>query len=56
MPCVRPARVAILTTSSAEVLRDGRQRCLDSGMDDFVSKPIRIESLVDALKRWAPAG
>ena len=40
---------------TAEILGDGRQRCLVSGMDDFISKPIQIQTLVDALKRWAPA-
>ena len=51
-----PGSHIAIVAMTAEVLGDGRQRCLDSGMDDFVSKPIRIESLVDALKRWAPAG
>jgi CheY-like chemotaxis protein len=46
--------IAIIAMT-AEVLADARERCLASGMDDFVPKPIRIESLVDALKQWAPA-
>jgi CheY-like chemotaxis protein len=40
---------------TAEALAGGRERCLASGMDDFVPKPIRIDALVDALKQWAPA-
>jgi CheY-like chemotaxis protein len=47
-------RVAIIAMT-AEVIGDGRQRCLDAGMDDFVPKPVRVESLVSALKRWTPA-
>ena len=46
--------IAIIAMT-AEVLAGARERCLASGMDDYVSKPIQIESLVDALKRWAPA-
>jgi CheY-like chemotaxis protein len=46
--------IAIIAMT-AEVLADARERCLASGMDDFVPKPIRIESLVEALKQWAPA-
>jgi len=46
--------IAIIAMT-AEVLGDGRQRCLVSGMDDFIPKPIQIHTLVDALKRWTPA-
>jgi len=50
-----PGRHIAIIAMTAEVLADARERCLESGMDDFVPKPIRIESLVDALKHWAPA-
>jgi CheY-like chemotaxis protein len=50
-----PGRHIAIIAMTAEVLAGARERCLASGMDDYVSKPIQIESLVDALKRWAPA-
>ena len=50
-----PGQHIAIIAMTAEVLAGGRERCLASGMDDFVPKPIRIESLVDALKQWAPA-
>jgi len=31
-----------------------RRRCLEAGMDDFLAKPIRLESLADCLARWVP--
>jgi signal transduction histidine kinase/CheY-like chemotaxis protein/ligand-binding sensor domain-containing protein len=46
--------IAIIAMT-AEALAGARERCLASGMDDYVPKPIQIGSLVDALKRWAPA-
>jgi signal transduction histidine kinase/DNA-binding response OmpR family regulator len=50
-----PGRHIAIIAMTAEVLGDARLRCLDSGMDDYIPKPVRVESLVDALKRWAPA-
>jgi CheY-like chemotaxis protein len=33
-----------------------RERCLASGMDDYLAKPFRPEDLTSVLQRWAPAG
>jgi CheY-like chemotaxis protein len=51
-----PGRRIAIIAMTAGVLGDGHQRCLESGMDDFIAKPIKIQNLVDALKRWTPAG
>ena len=37
---------------TAYALEEERQRCLDAGMDDFVTKPIEPESLVNTVRRW----
>ena len=37
---------------SADVLVSDRRACLDAGMDDFVSKPITLDRLADALAPW----
>ena len=44
-------RVPILAVS-AGVFDDQRRQCIDSGMDDFVGKPVVIDELVAALSRW----
>ncbi|TMO82806.1 ATP-binding protein [Pseudoalteromonas spongiae] len=38
---------------TANVLKEDRQRCFDSGMDDFVSKPINFDSLKGVLTKWS---
>jgi CheY-like chemotaxis protein len=40
---------------TANVTKEDREACFDAGMDDFLSKPIRVEELVSALRRSRPA-
>jgi PAS domain S-box-containing protein len=46
----RRPRIIAMTAGATE---DDRRACLDAGMDDFVSKPIRQEELAAALGRFA---
>lgn len=37
---------------TAHSLDGDRERCLASGMDDYISKPVRMEELISSLKRY----
>jgi len=45
-------RVPILAMT-ANAIEGDHQKCLAAGMDDYLSKPIRIATLASALERWA---
>ncbi len=39
---------------TAHVLPEDRNRCLDSGMDDYLSKPFSMDELRTLLAQWLP--
>jgi CheY-like chemotaxis protein len=46
-------RVPIIAMT-ASAIEEERRRCLEAGMDDFISKPFRAKDLKEKIDKWAP--
>ncbi|HEY9649584.1 MAG TPA: response regulator, partial [Coleofasciculaceae cyanobacterium] len=46
----RPRMIAM----TANAMQGDREDCLEAGMDDYISKPIRIEALTEVLSKYQP--
>jgi len=49
-----PGRHVPIIAMTADAMSGCRERCLEAGMDDFISKPVAMEALFGALRKWAP--
>jgi CheY-like chemotaxis protein len=47
------SRVPIIAMT-AHAMNSSKHACTDAGMDDFISKPVNMNILVQKLKQWLP--
>ncbi|MFZ4441113.1 MAG: response regulator, partial [Syntrophales bacterium] len=50
---VRNHQIPIIAMTAGAMLGD-REKCLEAGMNDYVSKPIFPQALSEALDKWLP--
>ncbi len=48
----RPPESLPIVAMTAHALQDERQRCIDAGMNDFITKPVDFAALLGTLRRW----
>lgn len=43
----------VIIAVTANAMQGDRGACIDAGMDDYISKPIKLDTLISVLKKWA---
>jgi len=43
----------VIISMTANAMQSDKEECMKAGMDDYISKPVKLETLVEVLEKWA---
>ncbi len=49
---LKPEKKPVIIAMTAFALEGDKEKCLEAGMDDYISKPFLIEEIVERIKKW----
>jgi CheY-like chemotaxis protein len=49
------AHSPIIIAMTANAMQEDREKCLAAGMDDYISKPVKLEVIRNSIEKWFPA-
>ena len=47
-------RRTAIVAMTAEAMTGAREKCIAAGIDDYIAKPVRLDDLLEALRKWLP--
>lgn len=49
---LKPENKPVIIAMTAFALDGDKEKCMEAGMDDYISKPFMIEEIVERIKKW----
>lgn len=50
-----PSRKPVIVAMTAFALEGDKAKCIEAGMDDYISKPFMVEEIVERIRKWGLA-
>ncbi len=48
----KPATHAPIIAMTAHAIKEYKERCIEAGMDDYITKPLRRKTLLETVEKW----